>query len=133
MNGKHLEVDQFPEFEWEPDKKQDIQNWHKFHEDFMKNRTPTNTSFNPRPNLIDILEPFVNKRGVRRDPFKGDGHEVKLTQLDQLPGYAKLVYRNIDKRVGEIVDVYINSRETMKSDIEKVSKQLYKKSKKVNL
>lgn len=123
-------ADQFPLKDWEPDNKQALKSWNNFSQEINQNR-PNQKSFTYLSNVIDYIQPFVNKRGVRKDPFKGNQHEVKITQLDNIPGYAKLVYKDYDRQVGTLVKVYINSRQSVLEDIQSVSKKLYKKAKKL--
>ncbi len=123
--------DQFPYKEWGPDNEQAKRTWKAAQEYFQKTRPQTEEAFNFRLNLIDQLIPFVNKRGIRKRPFIGDEHEVRLTQVDIVPGDAKLIYRNQELQVGAMVPVYLKSQETIKKDIESVAKPLWKKAKKV--
>ncbi len=118
-----------------------IEDWRKDHEEYQKvfqqykETIPTaedpELSFNFRSNLINSLKPFVNKRGVRDRLFSGDEHEVKVVQIEQIPGSAKLIYRDLDRCVSACEPIYIRSVETAQQDIEPSAKKLYKKAKKL--
>ncbi len=124
------DVDQFPLKDWGTDNRQAARGWSQFSQDFLDSRPQPEDSFNFRNNIIDRVVPFVNKRGVRKRPFKGEEHEVKLTQVDNIPGCARLVYRNHEERVGAFVECMLHSHETVQDDIQKVGKLLHKKAKK---
>jgi hypothetical protein len=121
----------FREEDWKADKQQ----FYKHFDQYKKN-TELNTEhhepiFNFRINLIDYLRPFVNKRGVRSKFFRGDQYEVKIVQLETIPGSAKLIYRDLDMYESAIEPIYINSVETAEKDMAKAAKKLYKKAKKL--
>lgn len=128
---KPFEADQFPYKHWDSDNNQAIKAWADFRERYITEKPSSEPAFNFRINLIDYLKPFVNKRGIRQSPFKGEEHEVKLVQLDTIPGNGKILYRNWKKEVGTMIPVYVSSKETLKKDLEKESKRLFKKAKKL--
>lgn len=128
---KTFEVDQFPYKNWNPDNIEAERAWSNVREDYLTKQSTPESAFNFRLNLIDNLKPFVNKRGIRQRPFIGEEHEVKLVQIDNIPGRGKLMYRDLDREVGTLVPVEITSREYIKKDLERVSKRLYKKAKKL--
>ncbi len=132
-----MEVDQFPFKEWVPETKQMQKEWKHYRDHVITTESEEQKALDQEAivsinsNLIDYIKPFVNKRGVRDKYFTDKNNEVRLLQLDTLPGHAKLVFRNPELRIGAMVPVYIQSRETAKADIEQVSKKLYKKAKKI--
>ena len=86
--------------DWKADNEQYTKVFNDYKDGILKNRQAEESILNIRPNLVDSLQPFVNKRGIRSRLFKGDHHEVKVVQLDEIPGPAKLIYRDLDKCVG---------------------------------
>jgi hypothetical protein len=127
MQAKNLyEVDQFAFRDWEPDNRQLQREWKKVSDKIRQDAEP---AFTIRQNLVDTLVPFVNKRGERNKYFQGEDHQVRLTQVDDLPCTAKLVYMNHDLETGTMVPVELRSRETFVKDLKKASKKLFKKAK----
>lgn len=128
-----MEVDQFPFKEWIPETRQMEKEWKHYRDHVITEPETTDQEaiVSINSNLIDYIKPFVNKRGVRDKYFTDQNNEVRLLQLDTFPGHAKLVFKNPELRIGAMVPVYIQSRETAKADIELVSKKLYKKAKKI--
>lgn len=124
------DADQFPHKEWPSDSKQVVRAWDDMRKNFFKTKQEPQKVANFQLNMIDSLRPFVNKRGVRQNPFVGEEHEVKLVQVDFIPGDAKLVYRNHELQIGEMVPVKLTSKQTILEDASRVSKKLFKKSKK---
>lgn len=130
MQKKNMyEVDQFPLKDWEAETRDVERQWKQYHDEVFGDKQAED-AFSFRMNLIDYVKPFVNKRGVRDKNFQGNHHELKLAQVDKIPGYAKLVYMNHELNFGEMVPVYIRSKESIEVDVESVAKKLYKKSKK---
>ncbi len=129
-----FEIDQFPFKDWIPETEQMKREWESYKKNVIGDPDDCVLSgkfIDNRNNLIDHLKPFVNRRGARNKRFLHKDNEVRLLQLETIPGSAKLVFRNSELCVGTMVPVYINSRETVYKDIEGASKQLYKKAKKL--
>ncbi len=129
-----FEVDQFPFKDWIPETEQMKREWESYRKNVLEEQYEVvkgEQFLDNRTNLIDHLKPFVNRKGVRDKRFLHRDNEVRLLQLETIPGSAKLVFRNSELCVGAMVPVYINSRETVYKDLEGASKQLYKKAKKL--
>lgn len=118
----------FRQDDWDKDKRE----YQKEFEAFKKTvhtAQETKPVFNFRTNMIDFLQPFVNKRGKRSRLFIGDEHEVKAVQIDTIPGSGKLIYRDIERHISVCEPIYVNSVDTVEKDIMKSAKRLYKKAK----
>lgn len=117
--------------DWEADKIEYLKGWEGYKEQILEDKPNSEPIFNIKPNLIDSLRPFINKRGVRNRLFKGNEHEVKVVQLEQIPGSARLIYRDLDRCVSVMEPVYISSIKNAKDDLTLASKKLFKKAKKL--